>query len=87
MTTERIRELLAELRQETSSTTMDAETRTALKRLDNDIHRLLDPDDDASEGEQLIERARELEAEFAANHPVFERFMREVVDALVKIGV
>jgi hypothetical protein len=87
MSSERIRELLAELRQEAGSATIDTDTRAALRQLDADIHRLLDPADEANEGEDLVERARQIEAELAANHPLFERCMREVIDALVKIGV
>lgn len=87
MTTERIRELLAELDQEIRNSEVDAETRSALARFDTDVHRLLDPTDESSDGEQLIERAKLLEADFAASHPALERFMREVIDALVRIGV
>lgn len=86
MSSERIQELLAQLRQETGSATIDSDTRAALRQLDADIHRLLDPADEASEGGELVERARQIEAELAAKHPVFERCMREVIDALVKIG-
>jgi len=78
---------MAELRKETAAARMDAETEAALRQLDTDIHRLLDPGQETPESEPLIERARQLEADFAAKHPVFEGFMREVVDALVKIGV
>ena len=34
-----------------------------------------------------VERAKLLEAKFAINHPTVERFMREVIDTLAKIGV
>ena len=87
MTTERIRELLTELDRELKNAEVDAETRKALARFDTDVHRLLDPADELSDGEQLVERAKQLEADFAAGHPALERFMREVVDALVRIGV
>ena len=35
----------------------------------------------------VLERAEVLETKFAISHPAVERFMREVIDALVKIGV
>ena len=85
MSNERIKELLTELRKEARSASIDADTRSALKSLDADIHRLLD--EDTTEAEDLVERARHLEAELAASHPVFERFLREVIDSLVKIGL
>ncbi len=87
MTSERIRQLLAELRQEMQADAMDAETRASLKRLDEDLHRLLQASDDGSEGKQLVDQARQLEAEFAASHPVAERVIREIIDALVKLGL
>jgi len=34
-----------------------------------------------------LERAELLEARFAIDHPTVERFMREVIDTLAKIGV
>jgi hypothetical protein len=34
-----------------------------------------------------MERAKLLEARFAISHPTVERFMREVIDTLAKIGV
>jgi hypothetical protein len=34
-----------------------------------------------------VDRAKELEAEFATKHPAAERFMREVIDALVRMGI
>ncbi len=87
MSSERIRELMAQLRAETQTTEIDGPAREALKQLDADIHRLLDPEDETDESSDLIERAQQLEAEFAASHPGVERFMREVIDALVKIGI
>ncbi len=35
----------------------------------------------------VMERAKLLEAWFAISHPTVERFMREVIDTLAKIGV
>ena len=34
----------------------------------------------------VLEQAKMLEARFATDHPVAERFMREVIDTLVKLG-
>jgi hypothetical protein len=35
----------------------------------------------------MLDRARRLEASFASSHPTAERIMREVIDALAKIGL
>jgi hypothetical protein len=35
----------------------------------------------------VVERAKELEADFATSYPTAERVMREVIDALVRMGI
>jgi hypothetical protein len=35
----------------------------------------------------VLERARELETNFAAQYPTAERFMREVIEALARMGI
>jgi hypothetical protein len=35
----------------------------------------------------LIDRAKEVEAGFATRYPTAERFMREVIDSLVRMGI
>jgi len=35
----------------------------------------------------LLERAKSLEADLATSHPTAERWMREVIDALVRMGI
>ena len=87
MPKDRIRELLADLRKETQSAGLDQETRETLEQLDADIHRLLGPDESPHGGEELAARAREMEAQFAASHPVVETTLRAIVDTLVKIGI
>ena len=74
MTTEQIRDLLAKLKGELGRTELDDET-------------LLTAEAEASDTSAVVERAKELEANFAAEYPAAERFMREVIDALVRMGV
>ena len=82
MSSERIRELLAELEQELHSTTdIDAETRQLLRDLDEDIDKF------TGEDESALDRAKHLETLFAANHPVAARIARELADILAKMGV
>ncbi len=87
MSNTEIRELLARLQEEIQKTELDDETRSMVKELDSDIHGLLDTQVDRTEAESVVEKARELETNFAADHPTIERFMREVIDVLVRMGI
>lgn len=83
MSSERLRELLAELDHELNSTDdIDAETRELLAKLNGDLQALRSAED-GSAGD----RAKELESRFAATHPVAERITREIADLLAKMGI
>jgi hypothetical protein len=82
-----IRRLLAKLRDEIQKTELDADTRTLVQELDSDIHDLLDSNAVGAEAGSVLKRAKELEANFAIEHPTAERFMREVIEALARMGV
>ena len=84
MSKDRIKKLLAQLQDEIRNTDMDDELKTLMSDLDNDIHNVIENDDEVS---ALVDRAKELEAGFATRYPAAERFMREVVDALVRMGI
>jgi len=67
---------------------VDPELRELLARLDADIHKLLDPNDvSISDSATVVERLESLEADFASEHPAIERFARELIDALGKMGI
>jgi DNA-binding GntR family transcriptional regulator len=87
MSNEKIRKLLAKLHDEVRDTELDADTRSSLRELDSDIHDLLDSATSRQKMSFVMERAKLLEARFAISHPTVERFMREVIDTLAKIGV
>ena len=87
MSTEQIKELLAELQKEIHSTELDDETRSLVRQLDTDIHSLLAERPDEAEAGSVLTRAKALEANFATEHPAAERFMREVIDVLVRMGI
>jgi len=87
MSNEKIRELLVKLQDEVQDTELDADTRSSLRELDSDIHDLLDSATSEQKISSVTERAKLLEAKFAIRHPAVERFMREVIDTLAKIGV
>lgn len=87
MSNTQIRELLAKLQDEIQKTELDDDTRSLVRDLDTDIHDLLDPEGHRAETDSVVEKARELETNFATEHPTIERFMREVIDALVRMGI
>jgi len=84
MSNERIKKLLAQLREELESTDVDEDLQKLMGELDDEIHGVMENDADVN---ALVDRAKELEAEFATKHPAAERFMREVIDALVRMGI
>ena len=85
MSNEKLKELLTAVHDEMEGTDADAETRSMLKSLDEDIHKVLGEGD--GDESPAMERAKLLEARFATTHPVAERIMREVIDTLVKLGL
>ena len=87
MNRKKVRELLAALQEEVRDSGVDAKTRESLQALDEDIHKLLEASKAGEETTFELERVKELEARFAANHPNAERFVRELLDTLAKLGV
>ena len=87
MSNPEVKRLLERLHEEIRNTDLDDETRTLVAQLDADIHELLDrPTDDADAG-SVRQTAQSLEASFASEHPNAERFLREVIDTLGKMGI
>ncbi len=84
MSKERIKELLGQLREELRTTDIDEELEQLLGELDDDIDNVVEEDADLNE---VIERAKQVEASFATNYPTAERFAREVIDLLVRMGI
>jgi ABC-type transporter Mla subunit MlaD len=80
---ERLNELLSELNDELHNTgDVDEETKALLSELHDDIDRL------TGDGfGSAVDRAKNLESRFAANHPVAERIAREFADLLAKMGI
>jgi len=87
MSNREIKELLSKLRDEIQNTELDDDTVSLVRDLDADIDDLLDPEGDRAETESVLEKARELETNFASEYPTIERFMREVIDVLVRMGI
>jgi hypothetical protein len=87
MSNNEIRQLLAKLQDEIQKTDLDVETRSLVQKLDADIHELLESDTVGAKTNSVVERAKALETNFASEHPAAERFMREVIDTLVRMGI
>ncbi len=87
MSNEKIRELLSELHDEVQKSGVDDDTRSSLQELDSEIQDLLSSSTSGQNTNVVLERAKLLEARFAVDHPTAERFLREVMDTLAKIGV
>lgn len=86
MSNEEIRDLLARLQNEIQETELDEDTRALVRDLDEDIHELLGSDSDDG-SDSVLEKARELETNFASEYPTIERYIREVIDVLVRMGI
>ena len=86
MTEKKLNELLSELNEVLEQTSeIDDETRVLVKDLDEDINRLLESGEEDIEG--IVDRAQTIETRFALEYPVAERFLREIIDALAKVGI
>ncbi len=86
MTDKNLNELLGELNQALEKIDeIDPETRALVKDLDEDINRLLESGEE--DVDSVVDRARSIETRFALEYPVAERFLREIIDALAKVGI
>lgn len=88
MESKQLRDLLNRLQDALEQTEdLDPETRALVAELDQDINRLLDPEDPDNETEGIIEAAQSVQTRFAVDHPVADRFLREIIDTLAKVGI
>jgi hypothetical protein len=83
-----IKQLLGQLQDTLEHTErVDAETLDLVRELDAEIHRLTEAGASSAEYEGALDQAKSMEARFAVDHPVAERFLREIIDALAKVGI
>ncbi|HET8869005.1 MAG TPA: DUF4404 family protein [Aquabacterium sp.] len=89
MDNQKIKETLQQLHTALESGSRpDPELRTLLQTLAQDIHRALEAPTPTAQGEDTLEdRAREISAKFAAQHPYLEATLRDLMDGLGKIGI
>lgn len=88
MTDKKLKDLLNNLHDTLENTEkVDDETLKLVQDLDQEINRLLDSDDSSDDFDSVVDQAKSVETRFAVDHPVAERFLREIVDALSKVGI
>jgi hypothetical protein len=88
MSEKKIKELLAQLNSELETTDqVDSETQELVRELDKEIHRLVESDPTPDDVESVLDQATSIETRFAVDHPVAERFLREIIDTLAKVGI
>lgn len=88
MSDQNIKELLAQLHSELEKTDeVDSETLNLVQELDEEIHRLVESDTVSDDFNNVLDRANSIETRFAIEHPKAERFLREIIDALGKVGI
>jgi hypothetical protein len=83
-----LKELLARLHRELEQTdSVDPDTLEQVRELDEEVNRLLDSDSSGVEVSNVVDQAKAVETRFAVDHPVAERFLREIVETLSKVGI
>ena len=81
-----LREILSQLSRELQrAEDVDIDARDEMRELNRRVDLLADGDQ--SEADWLKARVRELETQFAAEHPTIARVARELADALAKMGI
>ena len=88
MTDQKLKELLNSLQDTLENTDqVDADTLALVRELDEEIHRLTEAGAQADDIEGVVDQAKSMETRFAVDHPVAERFLREIIDALSRVGI
>lgn len=88
MPEQELKQLLNKLRQALEDAeSIDTETLQIVRELEQDLDRLMARESANPDFEPLKQRAQSLEARFAVEHPAAERFFREIIDLLAKVGI
>lgn len=83
-----LKELLRQLHQALEKTdSVDPDTLKQVKDLDEEVNRLLESGSEGDEYDSVVDQAKAVETRFAVDHPVAERFLREIIEALSKVGI
>lgn len=88
MNESKLNDLLGKLNDELDKTdSVDPKTLELLQQLKADLQRLGSGETPEPEYDSVLEQAQALEARFASEHPAAERFFREIMDMLAKVGI
>jgi len=88
MSENELKQLLNRLNEALENTDeVDAETLALVHELDEEIHRLTEGGAEAADYDNVLDQAKSVETRFAVDHPVAERFLREIIDALSRVGI
>ena len=83
-----LKELLRQLHQALEKTdSVDPDTLKQVKELDEEVNRLLESGSEGDEYDNVVDQAKAVETRFAVDHPVAERFLREIIEALSRVGI
>lgn len=83
-----LKALLRQLHQALEKTdSVDPETLREVKELDEEVNRLLESGSSGDEFDSVVDQARAVQTRFAVDHPVADRFLREIIDTLAKVGI
>ena len=66
---------------------VDPDTLKQVKDLDEEVNRLLESGSEGEEYDNVVDQAKAVETRFAVDHPVAERFLREIIEALSRVGI
>jgi len=81
-----IRAILAQIKNELRRVEdIDVDAIETMNALHRDVEQSVSADKLAIES--VVDRLKELETQFAANHPTLERLARELADAIGKMGI
>jgi hypothetical protein len=88
MTSDELKGVLRRLKTELEGRTdLDREATELLRELDHDIHVRLQGETTSASGGGLVARAEALETRFEVRHPSIAGIVRELVDALARMGI
>jgi len=66
---------------------VDQDTLGLVRELDEEIHRLTQAGAPPDEYDNVLDQAKSIETRFAVEYPGAERILREIMDALAKVGI
>jgi Domain of unknown function (DUF4404) len=88
MTDPKLKELLNSLQDTLEQTErIDTETLDLVRELDAEIHRLTSGEAEPDDVAGVLDQAKSMETRFAVDHPVAEGVLREIIDALSRLGI